>query len=108
MIQYKHDTCVNQKFDISEIRKCWWKRKNISHSLYKGNYNIPTIIKYKSMISDIPNDEMFLNSEINNNNLTFHDNELMNMNDNYISNELKITISYLKNKYLIHYIRLYM
>ena len=36
------------------------------------------------MITDIPNDEIFLHSEINN------DNELMNVNDNYISNELKI------------------
>ena len=45
MIQYKHDTCVNHKFDISEIRKCWWKRKHISQSLHKGNYNSPTIIK---------------------------------------------------------------
>ena len=42
------------------------------------------------MVSDIPNDEMFLHSEINNNNLTFPNNELMNMNDDTISNELKI------------------
>ena len=42
------------------------------------------------MISNIPNGEMFLHSEINNNNFTFHDNELMNVNDDYISNELKI------------------
>ena len=46
MIQCKHDICVNQKFDISKIGKCWWKLKNISLSLYKGNYNSPTIIKY--------------------------------------------------------------
>ena len=36
------------------------------------------------MISDISNDEMFLHTEINN------DNELMNMNDDDISNEQKI------------------
>ena len=45
MIQCKHDICVNQKFDISKIGKCWWKRKHISQSLHKGNYNSPTIIK---------------------------------------------------------------
>ena len=84
MIQCKHDICVNQKFDISKIGKCWWKRKHISISLYKGNYNSPTIIKYQSMITDIPNDEIFHHSNINN------DNELMNVNDNFISKELKI------------------
>ena len=41
------------------------------------------------MISDIPNDEIFLHFEINNNNLTLHNNELMHVNDDTISNELK-------------------
>ena len=59
------------------------------------------------MISDIPNDEIFLHSEINNNNLTFHNNEYINVNDDTISNELKSTFCYLKNEYLIRHIRLY-
>ena len=101
MIQCKHDICVNQKFDISKIGKCWWKRKHISQSLHKGNYNSSTIIKYQSMITDIENDEIFIHSKINN------DNELMNVNDNYISNELKIENFLPENKYLIYYIRLY-
>ena len=84
MIQCKHDICVNLKFDISKIGKCWLKRRHISQSLHKGNYNSPTIKKYQSMITDIPNDEIFIHSKINN------DNELMNVNDNYISHELKI------------------
>ena len=33
---------------------------------------------------------MFLHSEISNNNLTYNNIELMNVNDDYISNELKI------------------
>ena len=66
------------------------KEKNITQSSYKGNYNSPTIIKYNSMISDIPNDEIFLHSEIKNNNSIFHNNELMKVNDVNISNELKI------------------
>ena len=84
MIQCKHDISLNQQFDISKIGKCWLKRKNISLSLYKGNYNSPTIIKYQSMISDIPNVETFHHSEIKN------VNELMNVNDNFISKELEI------------------
>ena len=84
MMQYKHDTYANQKFYISKIGKCWWKRNNISLSLCKGNYNSPTIIKYQSMITDIPNVETFHHSKIKN------DNELMNVNDNFISKELKI------------------
>jgi len=84
MMQCKHDICVNQKFDISKIGKCWLKRKNISLSLYKGNYNSPTIIKYQSMISDFSVVETFHDSEIKN------VDELMNVNDNFISNELKI------------------
>ena len=36
------------------------------------------------MITDIPNDEIFIHSKINN------DNELMNVNDKYISKGLKI------------------
>ena len=59
------------------------------------------------MISDIPNDEMFLHSEINNNNLIFHDNELSNVNNDYISNELKIDHVLPEEQYLIHHIRLY-
>ena len=86
VIQCKHDICVNQNFDISKIGKCWQKRKNISQSSYKVNYNSPTMIKYNSMVSDIPNDEMFLHSEINNNNSTLHNNELMKVNDVNISN----------------------
>ena len=42
------------------------------------------------MISDIPNEEIFLHSEINNNNSAFHNNKLMKMNGVNISNELKI------------------
>ena len=59
------------------------------------------------MISDIPNDKIFLHSEMNNNNSTFHNNELTNVDDDTISNELKMTIFYLKSKYLIPHIRLY-
>ena len=36
------------------------------------------------MITNIPNDEILIHSRI------INDNELMNVNDNYISNELKI------------------
>ena len=101
MIQCKYDIFVNQQFDINKIGKCWRKRKHISQSLHKGSYNSPTIIKYQSMITDIPNDEIFIHSKNNN------DKELMNVNDNYISHELKINNFLLKNKYLIHHTRLY-
>ena len=47
MIQCKYDICVNQKFHIRKIGKSWWKRKQISQSLHKGNYNSPTLIKYQ-------------------------------------------------------------
>ena len=56
----------------------------IKGSLYKGNYNSPTIIKYQSMITDIPNVEIFHHFKIKN------VNKLMNINDNFISKELKI------------------
>ena len=62
------------------------RENNKTQSSYKGNYNSPTIIKFNSMISNIPNDEMFLHSEINNNNSTLHNNELMKVNDVNISN----------------------
>ena len=74
MMQCKHDIYVNHYFDISKIRKCWLKRKNISQSSNKGNYNSPTIIIHKSMISDVPNDEIFLHNEINNHNTTVNNN----------------------------------
>ena len=64
MMQCKHDIYVNNFFDISKIGKCWFKRKNIFQSPNKGNYNSPTIIKYKLMISDVPNDEMFLHNQL--------------------------------------------
>ena len=60
------------------------KEKTITQSSYKGNYNSPTIIKYQSMTTDIQNVETFHHSKIKN------DNELMNVNDNFISKELKI------------------
>ena len=101
MIQCKHDICVNQKFDISKIGKCWLKRKNISLSLYKGNYNSPTIIQYQSMISDIPNVETFHHSEIKN------VNELMNVNDNFISKELEINKILPEQQMSFHHTRLY-
>ena len=102
MMKCKHDIYVNNFFDINKIRKCWLKRKNISQSSNKGNYNSPTIIKYKSMINDVPNDEMFLHNELNNHNTTVNSNDLNNnrnttdnrndlnlVNDIKISNELK-------------------
>ena len=69
---------------LVKLESVGWKGKNISLSLYKGNYNSPTIIKYQSMISDIPNVETFHHSKIKN------DNVLMNVNDNFISKELEI------------------
>ena len=90
MMQCKHDIYVNHYFDISKIRKCWLKRKNISQSSNKGNYNSPTIIKYKSMIRNVPNDEMFLHNEINSHNTTVNNNGLVIVNDIKIPNELKI------------------
>lgn len=90
MMQCKHDIYVNQHFDISKIGKCWLKRENIYQSSNKGNYNSPTIIKYKSMIRNVPNDEMFLHNEINSHNTTVNNNELVIVNDVEIPNELKI------------------
>ena len=42
------------------------------------------------MISDVPNDEIFLHNEINNHNITVNNNELMIVNDVKIPNELKV------------------
>ena len=97
-----HDICVNNFFNISKIGECWFKRKNISQSSNKGNYNSTTIIKYKSIISDVPNDEKFLHNEINNYNTILNSNDLNNnhnttvnrndinlLSDIKISNELK-------------------
>ena len=102
MVQYKHDIRVNQKFDISEIGNWWWKRKNISLSWNKANYNSPTIIKYKSMIIDIPNDQMFLHNETNNNN---NNESMRTMLESLTNGQLKIF--YQKIEYLIHCILLY-
>ena len=107
MMQCKHDICVNNSFDISKIGKCWFKRKNISQSSNKGNYNIPTIIKYKSMVSDVPDDEMFLHRKINNynttvnsNNLNNNDNTTVNRNDSNLVNDVKISNEFKFNELL--------
>ena len=86
----------------SKIGKWWWKRKNISLSWNKGNYNSPTIIKYKSMIIDVPTDQMFLHNETNNNN----NNESMRTMLESLTN-WQLKICYQKIEYLIHYILLY-
>ena len=90
MMQCKHDICVNQNLISVKLESVGWKEKNISQSSNECNYNSPTIIKYKSMISDVPNDEIFLHSEINNHNTTVNNNELMIVNDVKIPNELKV------------------
>ena len=65
------------------------KRENITQSSNKGEFNSPTIIKYKSMITDVPNDP-FLQNETSKINATDDDKDTTKINNFPCSTDLAI------------------
>ena len=58
MMQWKHDICLNKKFNLTNIGKCWLQRKNMIQSSNKMLYNSPTIVKCITIVTEFQNEQL--------------------------------------------------